>query len=45
MAKLSREEIVNSIETEFEFLRETTKLRIVNDYNEANHYELFRARV
>lgn len=42
MAKLTRTEIVNSIETEFEFLRETTKLRIVNDYNDANHYELFR---
>lgn len=38
---LSREEILDLIEDEFSGLSDRDKLRIANDYNEANSYEEF----
>lgn len=38
---LTREEILDLIEDEFGGLSENKKLSIANDYNDANHYELY----
>lgn len=38
---LTREEILDLIEDEFGGLSENKKLSIANDYNDANHFEMF----